>query len=291
MSHGASRLDLHVIVGPAVDVAIGGTFSPTTATILTGPTEAVLVDTLFTPEDVERLAKAIDATGKTLTTIYITHAHFDHYFGLGALLERFPGVRGVALPAVAEVVRATHEAGRALAEHWLPGKTVNPSVLPEALDGETISLDGHELRAIEVGQGDIAHSTVLHVPCIDAVVAGDVVYNGVHQMLGVSGPDDWRRWIESVGKIAALNPKVVIAGHKRTDLPDDDIPAIVDGTRDYISAFIEELADADDAQTLIARMTQRFPDRINPATLQFSAAAAMERKQQETAQSASTEAG
>ena len=85
------------------------------------------------------------------------------------------------------------------------------------------------------------------MPSIDAVVAGDLVYNGVHQMLGVSGPDDWPRWIESVDKIAALNPKVVIAGHK-ADLPDDDIPAILDGTRNYIAAFIEELAKADDAE-------------------------------------------
>lgn len=286
MPHAASPLQLQVVVSPAVDVAIGGTFSPTTATILTGPTEAVVVDTLFTPDDVELLAQAIEATGKKLTTIYITHAHFDHYFGLGALLERFPGARGVALPAVAQVVRESHEASRALAEHWLPGKTVDSSVLPEALDGGTIDLDGHELHAIDVGQGDIAHSTVLHVPPIDAVVAGDVVYNGVHQMLGVSGPDDWSDWIESVDKVAALNPRLVIAGHKRADLPDDDMPAILDGSRNYITAFIEELADAEDAQTLIARMTDRFPDRINPATLEFSAASAIEQKQRATADTA-----
>ena len=278
MPPSAAPLELQVVVSPPVDVAIGGTFSPTTATILTGPTEAVLVDTLYTPADVERLAQAVEATGKSLTTIYITHAHFDHYFGLGTLLERFPGARGVALPSVADFVRETHEAGRALAEQWLPGKFLDSNVLPEALDGDTIDLDGHELRAIEVGQGDIAHSTALHAPSIDAVVAGDVVYNGVHQMLAVSGPDDWPRWIESVDTIAALNPKVVVAGHTQAHLPDDDLPAILDGTRDYIRAFIEELADAEDADALIARMTERFPDRINPATLVVSALAAIEHK-------------
>jgi glyoxylase-like metal-dependent hydrolase (beta-lactamase superfamily II) len=278
MSHAAAPLQLQVVVSPPVDVAIGGTFSPTTATILSGPSEAVLVDTLYTPDDVERLAQAIEATGKSLTTIYITHAHFDHYFGLGALLERFPGARGVALQSVVEFVRDTHEAGRALAEQWLPGKFLDTNVLPETLGGDTIALDGHELHAIEVGQGDIAHSTVLHAPSIDAVVAGDVVYNGVHQMLAVSGPDDWPRWIASVDKIAALEPKVVVAGHKRPDLPDDDVPAILDGTRDYIRAFTAELADADDADALIVRMTERFPNRINPATLLVSARAAIEHK-------------
>jgi glyoxylase-like metal-dependent hydrolase (beta-lactamase superfamily II) len=243
----AAPIDLEVVVSPMVDLAIGGQFSPTTATILSGPTEAVLVDTLLLADDVERLGERIEATGKKLTTIYITHAHVDHYFGLEALLERFPDARGVALPSVVESARATHEPTREQAKQWFAGSALDCTVLPEALDGETIILDGHELHAIEVGQADIAPSTILHVPALDAVVAGDVVYNGVHQMLALSGPDDWPRWIESVDKIAALNPKVVVAGHKRPELPDDDLAAIVDGTRDYIQAFIDELADAGDA--------------------------------------------
>jgi len=272
-------INLEVVVSPMVDLAIGGQFSPTTATILSGATEAVLVDTLLLADDVERLGERIEATGKQLTTIYITHAHVDHYFGLEALLERFPDARGVALPSVVESARSAHEATREQAKQWFAGSALDCTVLPDAMDGETIILDGHELHAIEVGQADIAPSTILHVPAIDAVVAGDVVYNGVHQMLALSGPDDWPRWIESVDKLAALNPKVVVAGHKRPELPDDDLAAIVDGTRDYIQAFIDELADAENARALVARMQQRFPDHMNPTALIVSANAAVKRKQ------------
>jgi glyoxylase-like metal-dependent hydrolase (beta-lactamase superfamily II) len=279
MSPAPAAIDLEVVVSPMVDVTVGGQFSPTTATILSGPTEAVLVDTLLLADDVERLGGRIEATGKKLTTIYITHAHFDHYFGLEALLERFPGARAVALPSVVEAARATHEPTRDLAKQWFAGKALDCTVLPDALDGDTIVLDGHELHAIEVGQGDIPHSTILHVPSIDAVVAGDVVYNGVHQMLANSGPDDWPRWIESVDKIAALEPKVVVAGHKRPELPDDDIAAIVDGTRNYINAFIEELAATGDTRILVGRMQERFPDHINPTALIVSATTAIKRKQ------------
>ena len=279
MSPAPAPIDLEVVVSPMVDVTVGGQFSPTTATILSGPTEAVLVDTLLLADDVERLGDRIEATGKKLTTIYITHAHFDHYFGLQALLERFPDAGAVALPSVVEAARATHEPTRELAKQWFAGKALDCTVLPDALDGETIVLDGHELHAIEVGQGDIAHSTILHVPSIDAVVAGDVVYNGVHQMLANSGPEDWPRWIESVDKIAALEPKVVVAGHKRPELPDDNIAAIVDGTRDYIQAFIEELAGTGDTRTLVGRMQERFPDHINPTALIVSATTAIKRKQ------------
>ena len=277
-------IDLEVVVSPMVDLAIGGQFSPTTATIVSGPTEAVLVDTLLLADDVERLGERIEATGKRLTTIYITHAHVDHYFGLEALLERFPGARGVALPSVVESARATHQSAREQAKQWFAGRALDCTVLPEAFDGETIILDGHELHAIEVGQADIAPSTIVHVPAIDAVVAGDVVYNGVHQMLALSGPDDWPRWIESVDKIAALNPKLVVAGHKRPELPDDDLAAIVDGTRDYIQAFIDELADAEDARALVARMQERFPGHINPTALIVSANTAVKRKQRAAAE-------
>jgi glyoxylase-like metal-dependent hydrolase (beta-lactamase superfamily II) len=266
------------VVSPMVDVAVGGQFSPTTATILTGPTEAVVVDTLFTADDVERLAERVEATGRTLTTIYVTHAHFDHYFGLEALLERFPSARGVALPSVVAAIEATHEASRDQAQQWFAGKALDCTALPEPLDGDVITLDGHELRAIEVGQADIAPSTILHVPAIDAVVAGDVVYNGVHQMLALSGPEDWPGWIASVDKIAALEPRTVVAGHKQPDLPDDDTKMIVDGTRSYIRAFTEELADTDDARRLVARMQERFPEHINPSALVLSARAAVKGK-------------
>ncbi|OZC59799.1 hypothetical protein CH267_06850 [Rhodococcus sp. 06-621-2] len=272
-------LQLTVVTSPSVDLTTGGTFSPTTATIISGPTEAVLVDTLYTPRDVALLGDAIEATGKTLTTIYITHAHFDHYVGLGALLDRFPSARGVALPPVVELIEKNMPADKAITDDWLPGNVTEYSRTPDALAGTVITVDGHELRAVDVGQADIAHSSVLHIPSLDAVVAGDIAYNGVHQMLGLSGPDDWKQWIDSVDKIAALNPRTVIAGHKRPDRSDDDVAAILGGTRDYISAFMHESANAADAEALIRAMTNRFPDFANPATLHFSAAMHFQRAQ------------
>ena len=270
-------LELEVYVTESIELSFGGTFSPTTATIIIGPTEAVLVDTLYAKDDVDALADVIAATGKTLTTIFITHAHFDHYFGLGKLLERFPTARGVAMPAVVDAVHQVVEQDKATAEAWMPGKVVDPSALPKALIGPIV-LDGHELHAIDLGQGDCKHSTVLHVPSLDAVVAGDVLYNGVHQMLGTSTPADWPRWISSIDKIEALNPRIVVAGHKQPHLPDNDVASILNGTRQYIAAFIESYESAKDANEVIATMSERFPNRINPATLHYSAATAMEAK-------------
>ena len=95
-------LSLDVDTSPVRDVTNGGQFSPTTSTLLTGPTEAVLVDTQYMESDVAELARRITASGRTLTTIYITHAHADHYFGLEWSLDRFPKARAVALASVSE---------------------------------------------------------------------------------------------------------------------------------------------------------------------------------------------
>jgi glyoxylase-like metal-dependent hydrolase (beta-lactamase superfamily II) len=70
------------------------------ATLIYGKQDAVLVDTLLTVEQCNGLADAIVASTKTLTAIYITHAHGDHFFGIKILQDRFPNVKALATPEV-----------------------------------------------------------------------------------------------------------------------------------------------------------------------------------------------
>jgi hypothetical protein len=39
-------------------------------------------------------------------------------------------------------------------------------------------VEGHDLVIVEVGPTDAVDSTVLHVPDVELVVAGDVIYSG-----------------------------------------------------------------------------------------------------------------
>ena len=81
------------------------TWSPISATLISGRRDAVLVDPLMTIEQGMAVADWVSTTGKNLTTVYVTHGHGDHWFGLGAVRERFPGVQAVATPAVIEGMR------------------------------------------------------------------------------------------------------------------------------------------------------------------------------------------
>jgi glyoxylase-like metal-dependent hydrolase (beta-lactamase superfamily II) len=273
-----TQLELDVYTCPTREVSTGGLFSPTTATLVTGPTEVVLVDAQYMESDVAELARRIEASGRTLTTIYVTHAHPDHYFGIEWLLDRFPRAHAVALPTVVRAIEHGNEAARAQWSEFFRGGALDNSVVPEPLEGDTITVDGEPLHVINVGQADIPNNTIVHIPSIGAVIAGDAIYNGINPFLAASGPDDWPRWIATVDKIAALNPRVVIAGHKRPELPNDNLAATIDATRDYIRDFIQELNDSSDSRELVGRMQQRYPDHGNPSALILSAVAAMKQK-------------
>src|SRR5262249_47782991 len=159
------------------DIRVGGTFSPTTATLLTGPTEAVLVDAVFLKDDVEALGNLIADTGKRLTAIYVTHGHADHYFGIGALLQRFPDARALALPSVVQYIKQTKAEQSSQWDLLFGDAVVDCDVIPEVLDTSALHIDSVKANVIEVEQADIAPTSIVHLPDSGVVVAGDAVYN------------------------------------------------------------------------------------------------------------------
>jgi glyoxylase-like metal-dependent hydrolase (beta-lactamase superfamily II) len=58
----------------------------------------VLVDPPVPIEQTARVISWIESSGKTLKHIFVTHGRGDHWFGTGALLERFPDVTVFAAP-------------------------------------------------------------------------------------------------------------------------------------------------------------------------------------------------
>ena len=277
---GAADLRAEVFIGPFLPFERGkGTFAATTSTLVFGASEAVLIDAQHIRSDVTALGDLIERTGRRLTTIYVTHGHADHWYGAGELVARFPGARLVATPPVVEYI---HQAADVEAQQWAAmfgDRVVKPTAVPEALNGLTLELEGYELRVVEVGQGDIRPSTVVHIPAIEAVVAGDVVYNRIHAMLGLSGPRGWERWIQSVDAVEKLSPQMIVCGHKKPESSDREVDRMLDETRTYISDFAEGAQSLDSAEELVALMKSKYPDFGNRWTLHFSAQSWYSRRQ------------
>ena len=248
-------------------------WSPIAATLISGKRDAVLVDALMTVEQAGALVKWVEAHGKNLTTIYVTHGHGDHFFGIGALLERFPKAHAVATPAVVKFMQQ-QASPASIANFWgarFPGQIPDRLVIAEELKGKVIDLEGHDLVVVEVGHSDTDDTTCLYVPSIGLVVAGDVAYNDVHLHLGESKAQKRREWIAALDTIEALHPRAVVAGHKRPG--NDDNPRIIEETRQYIRAFDRLAETTTTARELYDQMLSLYPDRVNPGALWASARA------------------
>jgi glyoxylase-like metal-dependent hydrolase (beta-lactamase superfamily II)/phenylpyruvate tautomerase PptA (4-oxalocrotonate tautomerase family) len=271
---GAAVLRAEVFISPFLHFDFQrakGTFSPTTSTLIFGKTQAILIDAQHIRSEVAALGDLIERTGRRLTTIYVTHGHADHWYGAGELLARFPGARAVATRGVVDYITESAELGAPQWSQMFGERLVDPTAIPEVLERKQGELEGAEVRVVDVGQGDIAPSTVVHVPAIDTVVAGDVVYNQIHAMLAFGGPKEWERWIHSVDTVEKLAPRMVVAGHKRPDSSDWEVSRMLDETRSYISDFAGAARTAGSADELISMMTSKYPDFGNQWTLQFSA--------------------
>ena len=160
-----------------------------------------------------------------------------------------------------------------------PGQLPEHPIVPDALEGDVIDLEGHELRIITVGQSDIPTSTIVHIPSLEAVISGDVAYNGIHQWLAQSDHEKRMQWIASVEQVEALDPKIVVAGHKHPGARDDDAAAILGNTKAYIRAFEETLARSRTAQELVDEMMVVHGDLGNPYTLWTAALGVFEQGQ------------
>jgi glyoxylase-like metal-dependent hydrolase (beta-lactamase superfamily II) len=245
-----------------------------TATLIYGTQDAVLVDTLLTQEQNLQLSEWIAKSGKHLSAIYITHAHGDHAFGITMVLDRFPQARAVATPAVAQAMQA-QIGSDSLRDFYLklfPGQIPDPLGLPEALDRQELDLEGQNLVVIEDGFTDTADSTSLYVPSLGLLVAGDAVYNGVHPYLAETTEQTRLNWIAALDRLEALNPRVVVAGHKNP--ANGDEPRHIAATRTYLRDFNRLTHETTTRRELYDKMLALHAERANPGSLWGAAKAA-----------------
>ena len=244
-------------------------FDPITSTLIFGDYDAVLVDAMTTVAEAEALADWVALHNRNLETIYITHAHFDHFYGLGILLDRFPGARAIAAPQTVNAMQMSFSPPvERLARRLFPGQVPTKLVAPEPYEHDTFTLEGHELRIIEQGRTDSPDSTSLYVPSIGLIVAGDVVYNQCRIYVGDTTPESRKNWVAALDRLAALNPVFVVAGHKKPGAPVS--PATIQDTKRYLQDFDRVQKTAASDQELFDQMTELYPHWIaNQSWLMF----------------------
>ena len=231
------------------------------STLIMGEKDAVLVDPPFTRADAYRLAAMVLESGKRLTYVFVTHDHPDHFFSMEVIQDIFPEAKIVANPiVVADIWRSLPFK----VKRWGPMLGRNGPVHPTAplpLDGDTIMLEGREIKVLGPMEGDHVHATALWVPSIRALIAGDLVFNQVFPWLGEHRPENVTAWAASLDQLARLEPRTVVAGHSKPGLPNDASGLAF--TRAYLAAWPKLAAASKDAKDLEARVRKAFPDAID----------------------------
>jgi glyoxylase-like metal-dependent hydrolase (beta-lactamase superfamily II) len=239
--------------------------------LVTGEKDAVLIDGQLTLADAHRLVGAILDAKKNLTTVYVTHWHPDHYFGLVVVKQAFPKAKIVAQPATVAEIKKTWQAK---VKQWSPmfGDNLPPKpLIPAPLAGNTLTLEGQTLEVHGPVQGDAATSSYVWIPSIKAVVAGDIVYQGVFPWTAETTAESRKAWIKTLDDLSALGPAIVVAGHKDPKLK-DDVSGIA-ATRAYLTDFDTAAAASKSAEELEAKMKAKYPKLQLDIVLHIGAAA------------------
>ncbi|MEP7099691.1 MAG: MBL fold metallo-hydrolase [Burkholderiales bacterium] len=242
---------------------------PVSSVLVIGKTEAILIDAQFGSSQAAKVVEKIRASGKKLSTIYISHGDPDYYFGLETIKAAYPDAKILASkPTVAHI----QESAAGKLAFWGPklgADAPKTTVVPEVLKGNSLSLDGQKLEVIGL-DGKQPERSFVWIPSIKAVVGGVVLANNLHVwMADTQSPQSHTDWLATLKTIEKLKPRTVVPGHY---LPGASTalqaPAFTAG---YIKAFDAETAKAKDSAALVAAMKQRYPKAGEEDSLQLSA--------------------
>ena len=243
---------------------------PVSSEIVAGKTEAVLIDAQFQRNDAEALVARIQATGKKLTTVYISHGDPDYYFGLDVIRRAFPNARIVATPQTVAHIQASKDGKLAYWGPILKDAAPQELVVPDILTGESLTVDGQRLEIV----GPEQDRRFVWIPSLRAALGGIPVAANLHVWLADTPTAESRRqWQKTLKAMAGLKPRVVVPGHFLPNA-DGSAPttlAAVKFTQTYLQTFEREAAQAGDSAQLIAAMKRHYPQLPESASLDLGA--------------------
>lgn len=243
---------------------------PVSSEIISGEKEVVLIDAQFQRNDAQQLVEKIKATGKTLTTVYISHSDPDFYFGLDVIKAAFPQAKIIATPETIKDIELSKEGKLAYWGPILKDNAPGNVIVPQPLQGDSFTVDGQKIE-VKGLNGPTPDRTYVWIPALKAVVGGvPVSGNNIHLWVAdtqsVQSRADWQQTLES---IEALKPEKVVPGHFLPGAP--QTLESVKFTRNYLTTLEAALPKAKDANQLIEMMKKQYPHLKDESSLALSA--------------------
>ena len=226
--------------------------------IVYGKEEAVLIDTQWSRANAYRVCAELCELGKKLTTIFVTHAHPDHYFGTAYIAEQFPGVKCVA---PAEAARTINTQFFDKIDHWTEvigwQNVCTKMVELEPVQDNVIMIEGERIEIFPHCMGDIRYNSLVWIPSIKTAYGSDILFNEAHPFTCEVTKHERELWMQDIDLIESLNPDVIIPGHQRPGMPFDH--STLKFMREYLIATEEVLESTKTEGEFFLEMCRRFP--------------------------------
>lgn len=200
----------------------------------------VVIDALGTPALGDALVRAIRRiTPKPIKHVLVTHYHADHFYGLGALKRE--GAQVWAHRAALEYLESG-EGQRRLEQRVRDLLVDEKTTLVRAdrwLDGdEAFELGGVRFEMSFMGPAHSPEDLIVVVPGEGVIFIGDLLFAGRIPFVGEA---DSKLWLEKIGKLLELKPKLMVTGHGQVSRdPQKDLAL----TRDYLVFLRDEMGKA-----------------------------------------------
>ena len=222
--------------------------------IIVGDESAMLIDAQFTAPSAAAVADMIEATGKRLDTILISHYHPDHILGLAVIMDRFPDAKPVAHAKVQPGIEAT-AAGmlQGMSANAPAGVFADRVVIPEVLFGDTIDFEGERISVLDPIHGDTEFISPVYIESLSTLVAADLVYADTHAWVeGNQTQEDIAKWQASLDQLEAIGATTVIPGHRLPSTVND--ATTIAKTRAYLTQWSKAKEETSNAEDLRAAM-------------------------------------
>jgi glyoxylase-like metal-dependent hydrolase (beta-lactamase superfamily II) len=177
-----------------------------------------------------------------------TERHFDHIGGNGYFRTRGIDVYGHAsiqrtedefVAEMAEFKQGIASPARRLTQDvrifYHGTRLANPNC---PITGDfSMALGGCEVEVL-LTPGHTPSNICVYVPSDSALYCGDCLINGYVPNLDAGSVNDWREWLNSLDRIAALQPRIVVAGHGPV-ATGEEVPRMIERVREILQESIE----------------------------------------------------
>jgi len=233
------------------------------AFLIESPNAIVAIDTLTLVSEAAEMRRYAQELAKPLLSVFVTHAHPDHYNGITTLLADLDEVPVVSTQSVSQSIAEVSDAKDVkwrphFGDDW-PNKIHLPTHIVS--DTSTLTFDGTPYSVHELGPGESANDLSIIVGNKTPVVfVGDVVFNKVHSFMNDGHS---ALWLDSLDRLShdLRDVELLFTGHGQPGAP---LPLIA-AQKDYILTYRRELKKllADETTRTDMQFKEVFEERLS----------------------------